>query len=282
MYWLASYPKSGNTWLRMFLGCLEVNKTMVQSSNSPLKQIEKTPIASSRNMLDEALGYSSGNLTCEEIEVLRPLADKYWADERKDWRYRKVHDAYEYLPDGKALLFNQSVQGAVYIIRNPLDVCVSLAHYLGHNNFDKSIEQMADSHFTFCKNKNDQDTQLRQNLHSWSEHVISWTMAEDLPVHVVRYEDMLSTPISAFSKIVKFLNISCSENDIKRSINQNSFDKLQAAERKHGFKESRVSNKPFFREGKSGAWKKVLSVKQHQKVVAAHNKIMERFGYLDL
>lgn len=262
MYWLASYPKSGNTWLRLFLGCLERNEQTDSSTVSPLQSIKQTPIASSRSMLDEALGYSSGDLTETQIELLRPLADEYWASKNKSWRYRKVHDAYNYLSNGQPLLHSQAVEGAVYIVRNPLDVCVSLAYYLGHNCIEKSIEQMANPNFMFCKNTNDQEIQLRQILRSWSEHVTSWTTNKDFPVHVVRYEDMLFSPSTTFSGIVDFLKLPYSQSEIDLSVSSCEFAKLQSAEEKYGFKERNKSSAPFFRQGKSDGWKKILSKKQ--------------------
>ena len=280
MYWLASYPKSGNTWLRLFLGCLESNEQAESQKVSPLDKIKQTPIASSRFMLDEALGYSSSDLTSKQVESLRPLADEYWARKNENWRYRKVHDAYNYLSNGQPLLFNQAVEGAIYIVRNPLDVCISLAHYLGHKDIDMSIEQMADSQFVFCNSTTDQNVQLQQLLRNWSEHVSSWATARDFPVHIVRYEDMLQFPSTTFRAIVDFLKLPYSQADIDSSIASCSFEKLQKAEQEYGFKERCNSSSPFFREGKSDEWKNILSKEQYQRVVAVHHCIMKQFGYL--
>lgn len=70
--WLASYPKSGNTWLRLFLA----NLLPPEQAPVDLNQLsEPTPIAASRGHFDDLLGAPSALLTQTEIDRLRLAAD---------------------------------------------------------------------------------------------------------------------------------------------------------------------------------------------------------------
>ncbi|HJX72016.1 MAG TPA: hypothetical protein VJ346_08695, partial [Bacteroidales bacterium] len=66
--WLASYPKSGNTWFRIFL------TNLLNHTNEPvdINNLYPSTIASSRSLFDEATGLESSDLTLDEIELLRP------------------------------------------------------------------------------------------------------------------------------------------------------------------------------------------------------------------
>ncbi|KAB2870631.1 MAG: sulfotransferase domain-containing protein, partial [Bacteroidales bacterium] len=88
--WLASYPKSGNTWFRVFLS------NLLSESDQPadINNLYATPIASSRELFDEATGLSSAELTLDEIDILRPGVYSYAARNSKEILFQKVHDAW--------------------------------------------------------------------------------------------------------------------------------------------------------------------------------------------
>ncbi|NJM14882.1 MAG: hypothetical protein HC896_05435 [Bacteroidales bacterium] len=75
LVWLASYPKSGNTWYRIFLSNLLSGKEMPQSINN----MYYTAIASSREIFEQATGISSTDLTFDEIDALRPQVFRFIA-----------------------------------------------------------------------------------------------------------------------------------------------------------------------------------------------------------
>lgn len=127
--WLASYPKSGNTWFRIFLAnLLHPAQAPVDLNNLP----ERTPIASSRGHFDDLLGVPSALLTQTEINRLRPAAD---AELARNWEepllLRKAHDGYSWLPDGRPLLGRGPDYAAIYILRDPWDVAVSMTSHFG-------------------------------------------------------------------------------------------------------------------------------------------------------
>ncbi len=80
IYWLASYPKSGNTWLRSFLSNLQ------QDGDAPadINELATGTIASARDWLDEALGFDSADLSADEIDRLRPAVYR-WSLRAPKW-----------------------------------------------------------------------------------------------------------------------------------------------------------------------------------------------------
>ncbi len=182
IYWLPSYPKSGNTWFRIFLNNLLSNKDEPADINN---MDVNTPIASARGLFDEWVGYDSSDLTMDEIDNLRPDLYRLYASEGNQVKYSKIHDAYAELEDGRKLIPKDVSLGAIYIIRNPLDVAVSFANH-SSINFEKSVSRLCKKDFASCQTANIMSLQLRQKLLSWSGHVESWTAQTDTKIHVMR------------------------------------------------------------------------------------------------
>ncbi|MBD9415030.1 sulfotransferase domain-containing protein [Pseudomonas sp. PDM16] len=269
-YWLASYPKSGNTWFRVFLSNLNSDSSDPYSIN----QLTEGRIASQRELLDDVLGFDTADLPADEIDELRPAVYRWLAINGAD-TYYKIHDAC--VIDG--LNDPAYLSGTLYIIRNPLDVAPSYAHHLGCS-LDDAIRQMGDPDKAFCSGSRGLSRQVRQKLLSWSGHVLSWLDATGAPMHVIRYEDMHDTPLETFAGAARFLGLPCDAASIKRAISLSSFHELSAQEASSGFRERQAPNGQFFRRGECGGWRDTLSVEQVRRIVTDHQDVMARFGYL--
>jgi len=274
--WLASYPKSGNTWFRVFLTNLQ------NESDEPadINKLNSSPIASSRTLFDEATGLSSGEMTFDEIDNLRPEVYEYLARKAEKTVFHKIHDAYTCNLAGEPIIPESATKGVLYFIRNPLDVAVSFAHH-SSTSIDKMIESMNSMKHSFCSRSYKQSNQLRQKLLSWSAHVTSWTEESPLPVHVVRYEDMLYRPEATFAAAMSFAGLKFSREQIQKALRFSNIKELQRQEKKKGFKEKAPGASSFFRKGSTGDWQSELTTKQAEKIIEQHNTIMKRFGYLD-
>lgn len=275
IYWIASYPKSGNTWFRIFLA------NLLSDSEEPvsINEINNTPIASDRLLFEQFAGVESSDLLQEEIERLRPQIYEHWTANSNKTLFIKIHDAYAYTSENKPLVSTKATLGALYIIRNPLDIVPSLSHH-SHCSIDGAIERMGDKNFGLCANPEKLSRQLCQRLLSWSGHVLSWVEAREVSSHTLRYEDMLLKPLESFEKAVRFLKLNKSKNEIRNAIDLSSFEKLKAQENEHGFRVKPLEAESFFWKGKSGTWKDCLSKKQVEKVIRDHGEVMKRFGYL--
>ena len=275
IFWLASYPKSGNTWFRAFLHNLQAGKTQPADIN----QLETGQIASSRIWLDDILGFDSADLLPAEIERMRPEIYR-WSSEQEQVGHHKIHDAYILLPDGEPMVSRQGTAGALYIIRNPLDVAISAANHW-NVDIDTAIGNMADPNFCLARQRKGLSSQLEQRLYDWSGHVRSWTETAGLNCLVLRYEDMHAQALTSFSRAAAFLAIEHSTADIERAIRFSAFDELARQESERGFRERPQHTARFFRQGQPDAWKNQLNGGQIARIIADHGAIMRKYGYLD-
>ena len=118
---------------------------------------------------------------------------------------------------------------------------------------------------------------------SWSQHVLSWTRKPHHALHVVRYEDMLADPKTAFAAMARHLHLASTPPQLAQAIERSSFARLQAQEKEKGFRERPPNaDQSFFREGRAGQWKEVLTTAQIDRIVRDHSEQMQRFGYLPL
>jgi len=276
MIWLASYPKSGNTWFRVFLTNLLFESDMPANIND----LAETSISSSRKIFDEYTGLSSADLTFEEVDRLRPDVYRLQSEESDELLFKKAHDRFVFVNKNQPLFPPEITKGAIYFVRNPLDVLVSFAYHSARP-VNKMIGVLNNPDYAFCDKEDKLQNQLRQKLGSWSVHVKSWTEQTELPVHVVRYEDMVNETYKTFEKAVQFIGLNKPEKKIKNALKSSDFSVLSEQESKGGFKEKMIKSKSFFRQGKIGDWRNHLSKSEMNKIIWQHQEIMSKFGYIN-
>lgn len=273
--WLASYPKSGNTWFRCFITALFTDKI-------ELNEIESTHgIFSSRVTFDQYSGIDSRLLLHKEVSRMLPEVYIKKAEFSKQLLFIKIHDAYGYNDMKIPIVPADATHKVIYFVRNPLDIVGSFAN---HNNstVEATIKLMNDEN-TFLpddKLEINNTSQLRQFMNSWSGHVESWLDQKNIDVILVRYEDMLKDGFATFSRIIEQLEIEASPKDIKRAMKLTSFSRLKKSEQESGFNEKNVKTPAFFRSGKSGGYKKELSLTQIDLIKKQHKKVMKKLNYL--
>ena len=271
--WLASYPKSGNTWLRAFLANLLYNE-----GKAPLDINELWKHFQAESKPDWYASYS-GNVPPHELDTASACALRQQVHQEIALRaqgsvFVKSHNMHgEYLGH---LLHNSAVTaGAIYIVRNPLDVVLSVADHFGLD-IDGAIAFMSDELTGTPSNEEN----VAQVLGSWSSHVQGWSVPPHPSCLVLRYEDMLEKPVKAFGQVVNFLGLPGDPARLKRAIRQSSFEQLRKQEDRHGFLERSPTSKHFFRQGKQGGWRGKLSQEQVKAIVDRHGEQMRRFRYI--
>ncbi|HVO01147.1 MAG TPA: sulfotransferase domain-containing protein [Candidatus Cybelea sp.] len=271
--WLASFPKSGNTWMRAFLhnllrdprGGYDINRLGEFSfSDSTIRWYQTY-------LTKPAKDWSTKDVMETRWKVQRDLGQQSTDDV-----FVKTHNAHVEF-DGMPMIHMDLTAGAIYIVRNPLDICISLAdHYAC--SIDQAIDIMANNSMGTPTGD-----QLVFEMHkSWSVHVLSWTNQPGPWLHIVRYEDMLKKPMVSFSRVAKFLGLHPPRERIERAVAASSFESLRAQEEEKGFRERSYKADKFFRVGKAGQWRDALSKAQIGRVVEGHKEQMERFGYWPL
>jgi hypothetical protein len=272
--WLASYPKAGNTWTRAFLHNL-VNVTSGQPQAQQINELNQfsTGVAG-KWLFEDVLGFVPTDKDRDQIAAARARVHEHIANSIEGLAFIKTHSAL--LIDRGHPTINFSVtSGAIYIVRNPLDVAISYAHHLA-----KPIDFAID--FMNLKNAETSVTekQIYEVYGSWSQHVLSWTRKPHRAIYVMRYEDMLAEPQKTFGALARHLLFKPSDSELADAIESSSFEQLREQEEKDGFRERPEKAERFFREGRSGQWKDVLTPAQVKRIVDAHGEQMARFGYL--
>jgi hypothetical protein len=173
-------------------------------------------------------------------------------------------------------LHNMSVTaGAVYIVRNPLDIVLSLADHYGIT-IDNAIEFLNEEN----TGSPTDEANVASVLGSWTNHVVTWTQARGGKLRIVRYEDLLGKPAKTFGGIASFLGLRKDPAKIKQAIQFSSFETLRRQEGKNGFVERSPNSKRFFRVGRQNQWRTHLTRQQIETVIEANREQMRRFKYL--
>jgi hypothetical protein len=273
--WLASYPKSGNTWTRTFLhnllGLLEGKEA--EHDINEINEFTTWDLAAKR--YEPHLGKSVERASRAEIAAARPLVQQEIAAQTGGLSLVKTHHALV-MDRGHSTLNFAVTSGAIYLVRNPLDVAISFAHHM-NSDIDAAVDLMAlEGMETEVTEKS-----VYEVYGSWSQHVRSWTAKPHRAICVVRYEDMLERPFETFARLSRHLLLRPTPEQIDEAVARSSFDRLRAQEEAHGFREKPDAARMFFREGKAGQWREGLSRRQVRRIVQAHAGQMSRFGYLN-
>lgn len=273
--WLASYPKSGNTWVRIFLA----NYLSPDGGPVDINALATGPIASSRDVFDDLTGVDAADLTPEEIMAWRPDVYRLWSAEASAPHFVKAHDAQIQNSHRQWLFPPDASAGVIYSVRNPLDVAVSFAAHAGVS-IDLIVDRMCRD-YSMSAGIDRPSGQLTQRLLTWSGHVGSWLDGTEIPTLAVRYEDLLADPMAHFRAVVQFAGLQLDENRLESAVRHSHFESLRAQELAHGFKERPAKSADhFFRQGRSGGWRAALSHEHARTVIEAHGAVMRRFGYL--
>jgi hypothetical protein len=227
--WLASYPKSGNTWTRAFLHNL-VDVTCGQTQAQQINELNQFSMTSAaKSFFEEVLGFSPTDKHLDQIAATRARAQAHLADLVEGLILVKTVQALAV--DRGHININFSVTaGAIYIVRNPLDVAISYAHHLA-KPIDAAIDLMN------LKNAETSvsEKQVYELYGSWSQHVLSWTRKPHPAIYVMRYEDMLADPQKTFGAFARHLLFKPSDDELADAIKRSSFEQLKEQEEKDGF-----------------------------------------------
>jgi hypothetical protein len=250
--WLASFPKSGNTWARSFLA----NYFQPPGKSLDINSLRQFTTADVRqDFFDRANGRPFRGRTIEDWIKVRPEALRLIAASKSGHHFVKTHCQL-----GKIgsidLIPPEVTAAAVYIIRNPFDVAPSYARHMSLD-MDAAIDRMA-NRLAVHANPNG----VMEVTGRWDQHILGWTGAPGLPRHVMRYEDMLADAEKAYRALFGFLRLPVDKAQMRRTLKATSFQALQRQEREVGFGERPPHMKQFFARGAAGGWRAELTPPQ--------------------
>lgn len=257
--WIASYPKSGNTWVRSFLSSY-IYGNGKSFEFSDLNKIRAFPSDPEINFLKKKYGnYNFINMA------------QHWDYFQKDiikknkFTFLKTHNALVSIKENSFTSLENSL-GLIYIVRDPRDVIIS---YSSHLNI--SLDETA-NHLTNA-NLIEKTSELfdRSLITNWSNHYNSW---KNFPIKkiIIKYEDLLEKPEFTFLKILEYLNgiieLKINKKLIQDTVENVKFDKLKKLELDKGFFENKSPNKNhlFFKEGKRKQWTEKLPTDLKEKI----------------
>jgi hypothetical protein len=274
--WLASYPKSGNTWTRAFLSNLA---TIMAGEEDVLEvnSINRFSLGESFTQLyKEVCGFNPTPDDHRRVAEGRHRVQEAIADQFEGLIFCKTHNALV-IDRGQSIINFAVTSGAIYIVRNPLDVAISLSHHI-NQPLDHAITVMGTPDLETPIN----ETRVHEVWGSWSQHVESWTRKPHPAIYVMRYEDMLNEPERTFGALARHLLLNPTADELDLAIKRSSFESLRDQEGESGFKEKPEHTERFFREGRADQWKEVLTPQQVDAIVGVHGEQMKKFGYLPL
>ena len=277
--WLASYPKSGNTWLRALLttyfyssdGIFDF-KLMSKIYQFPAKAFFKDYKKKFSNLSDTA---------------------EFWIDAQnkinKDNSFRlfKTHNAFLNV-NNYNFTNKENTNGCIYILRDPRNVITSLTNHYEQDYREALDWMLNDKGFLFQKEGDEFNS--FQFLSSWRNHYRSWIENKQFPILTIKYEDLENKPLKVFEETMSFLikvgklNTSFDKVKASKCIESCKFENLKQKEKNEGFIESPIGQKSgkkltFFNLGKDNNWKKILPKNIKDEMNEFFKKDLEKWGY---
>ncbi len=283
LIWIASYPRSGNTWTRLFINALI--KLHTGSAVVPLARADEWQRADPSRYFETweinprwyrpVLPAALGDASAEQMAAARAQAQGAIAASARGPVLTKTHHA-NISYAGHASIDFSLTDRVIYLLRNPLDVAPSLADHFGMP-LDQAIGMMGKHSFVMPAHEN----AASEAYCSWSLNVSSWTRQVRPYLHVVRYEDAIDKPLQTFMRIGRFLGFRTAPADVEKAAQAVAFDKARQLEARHRQSGGKQRPGTFFRQGRSGGWKNALDREQIERLVRVHGSVMQHFGYLD-
>jgi len=281
IFWIASYPKSGNTWLRTLISSYYYSKDGIFTENI-LKNIGQFPEKKHFQGFDY-------------IPELTIDTTRFWikAQERinldKKLRFFKTHNVFGSINERKFTNKENSI-GCIYIVRDPRNVITSLSNHY-ELNYPEALKWMLSPNKYIYDYEKSQEYSDFQFISSWENNYKSWKSQKEFPIKIIKYEDLLAETFAVFSEIIEFINKTTNNNEqinkrkIKNSIASTSFHKLQQKEKKNGFSESISSRKakkqiPFFFLGPKNDWKNILDDGLKKELNNTFQKNLRELSYI--
>ena len=282
IFWIASYPKSGNTWLRALISAYYYSKDGI-FNQSILKNIGQFP--EKRHFVD--FNYDSGNVT-DTTKLWIKSQEKINKD--KKIRFFKTHNTFGKVNNCDFTNKDNSA-GCIYIVRDPRNVITSLEnHYeMNHEEALKWITNLNKYIYDVHKIKEDGYSNF-QFISSWSMNYKSWRVQKKIPIKIIQYENLLKETYVVFKDIIEFINKTLNikeevnRDKLKNSVNSTYFNKLKSDEKKNGFVEAVPSKKnerkiPFFNLGPDNDWRKILDKDQQLNLTKIFKEDLIELGY---
>ena len=280
IFWIASYPKSGNTWLRSLL-CAYYYSSDGNFNQKLLKNISQFPEKHHFVNFD----YNPKIVTD---------TSRFWIKAQNEinrdskLKFFKTHNILGAINNNNFTNKENSI-GGIYLVRDPRNIITSLQNHFELNK-EEALQFMLSEKKYLYDYYQANDYSDFQFISSWDKNYKSWKLQKKIPIKIIRYEDLLDQTFTVFKDVIEFINKSINSSEqinkskIKNAVNSTLFSKLQSKEKNEGFSEAILSKKgdkkiPFFFMGPDNDWKKILDKNVKNKIIEAFEKNLNELSY---
>ena len=277
--WIASYPKSGNTWLRALL----TSYFYSEDGNFDFK------------LLPKIYQFPAKKFFTEYEKKFNKITDtaEFWLDAQKkinlgrNFRIFKTHNAFLDVNNFRFTDTNNT-SGCIYVVRDPRNVITSIKNHYEHN-YEEALKFMLNDKGLLHERENNQFVNF-QFLSSWSNHYKSWIDNKHFPIKIVKYEELENNTMQVLEEVITFINSTAKFKNIfnfqkaSKCIESTNFDILKKKEMELGFNEAPLGQKTkkkitFFNLGKKNNWKKLIPKEMLDKINNIFKEDLKRLGY---
>ena len=282
IFWIASYPKSGNTWIRTLLSSYYYTEDGI-FNESKIHNIDQFP----QKKYFKDFKYDK-TIVNDTARLWLKAQKKINLD--KKLRFFKTHNAFGNL-NGNPFTDNINSIGAIYVVRDPRNVITSLKnHYELNDNQAYSWMTNENNYLYDIHNFEEDGYSDFQFISSWSTNYKSWKVQKKITIKIIKYEDLLNETYLVFKDLINFINMLVNNSEhinsdkLKKVIDSTSFYKLRKKEQDKGFTESVLSRDgkrkiPFFNLGPKNDWNKILNTKMVKKIEEVFADTMKDLSY---
>ena len=275
--WIASYPKSGNTYLRSFLASYYFSKKG-KFDFKLLMNILQFP----------SIRFSQKDFLSFNDAANNWISNQKFFFEKKKLFFLKTHNSLDKFNNLDFTTANETL-GAIYIVRDPRNIVTSMCNHYSFT-LEHALEKMLDKNASLSEKASNGDCSNFTFLGTWSAHYKSWKNNDKFKVLFIKYEDLKDNKELIFKKIVNFIDTlkgkekdKFDENKFYNSISSTNFVNLKNKENNEGFEESYINNirkkVNFFNMGFKNDWRKLLSKEIVEKIDLQFKSELKELGY---